>query len=168
MEKDIVINCNYSKEELSKVTKHILLNSKIFKYLFVGLPIIFAINVASSEKTDSFFLDYIFPVLIVIVIWTYIYFRSIHTAKKRIISNSKNFENITLTVNKDSFIQEGQTFKIQNFWKEINKIKETKEWYLIFQNQNSAIPIFKKDLSENQNNDLKELFNSLDIKKSLL
>lgn len=168
MEKEIVINYTHNKEELSKVSKYILLNSKKFKYLFFGLPILFAINVTSSEKTDSFFLDYIFPILIVIVIWTYIYFRTIQTTKKRILSNSKIFENITLTINKDSFTQEGQTFKIQNFWKDIYRLKETKKWFLIFQNQNSVIPIFKRDLSEEQNNDLKELLNSLNIKKNLL
>lgn len=168
MNEEIIINYKHTKEELIKVSKYILLNSKLFKYLFFGLPIIFVINVTLSEKTDSFFLDYIFPLLIVIIFWTFTYFRTIQTTTRRILSNSKCFENITLTINKDSFTQEGQTFKIQNFWKDIKKLKETKDWFLIFQNQNSAIPIFKKDISDEQLKDLKELFISLNFEKKLL
>jgi hypothetical protein len=47
------------------------------------------------------------------------------------------------------------------------QIKETKSWLLIYVQKNSAFPIIKSELKNNEYNELKELFNSIDIKKSL-
>ncbi|WP_396155960.1 YcxB family protein [Flavobacterium sp.] len=46
-------------------------------------------------------------------------------------------------------------------------MKETKKWFLIYQKKNTALPIIKTDLKDNQYNEIKELFNSINIKKSL-
>jgi len=53
-----------------------------------------------------------------------------------------------------------------NLWKESFQIKETDKWFLLYLNKTSALPIIKEDLKDNQYNELKQLFNSLDIKKS--
>jgi len=87
--------------------------------------------------------------------------------KKNILSNKKNFELQTITFNTKSYIQEGETFKIENFWNETYQIKETKKWFLIYQKKNTALPIIKTDLKDNQYNEIKELFNSLNINKNL-
>ena len=53
------------------------------------------------------------------------------------------------------------------FWKDIFKIEEKNDWFLIYITKDMAKVIRKADLKDNQYNELKELFNSLNIKKSL-
>ena len=95
------------------------------------------------------------------------YFSIISIIRKNILANKKNNEFQKITFNDKSYIQEGETFKIVNFWSETFQIKETKEWFLIYPKKNSALPIIKSDLKDNQYQELKALFNSLTIKKSL-
>jgi len=53
------------------------------------------------------------------------------------------------------------------FWKDIFKIVEKNDWFLIYITKNMAKVIRKADLKDNQYKELKELFGSLNIKKSL-
>ena len=50
---------------------------------------------------------------------------------------------------------------------QLKKVVEKKEWFLIYIEKNTAKVIRKADIKDNQYNELKELFNSLNIKKSL-
>lgn len=172
MDQEIKINYKNELENLLKASKFILINSKMSKYKIFILTIVFLVSYFSNSNLGEIQETYTFlnivPYVFLILMWFFIYYVTISKTRDRILSNSKNFENITLILNNDSYTQEGQTFKVQTFWKDILKLKETKDYYLIFQNEYSALPIFKKDLSEKQNNDLKDLFNSLNIKKSLL
>ena len=102
----------------------------------------------------------------VIGIWAFIYFKTISTMKKNILDNKRNFETQKIIFNMQSYIQEGESYKIENFWNETFQIKETKEWFLIYPKKNTALPIIKSNLKDNQYNELNELFNSINIKKS--
>lgn len=61
----------------------------------------------------------------------------------------------------------GDSFNMKFFWKDLKKITEKKDWFLIYLEKNSAKVLNKSDLKNNQYNELKQLFNSIDIKKSL-
>jgi hypothetical protein len=76
-------------------------------------------------------------------------------------------EDIIIRFKKEYFEETGQTFSVKYSWSEIFKIIEKKEWFLIFLEKNKALPIIKTDLKDNQYIEIKELFNSLNVKKSL-
>ena len=60
-----------------------------------------------------------------------------------------------------------KSFDIKYFWKDIVKLEEKNDLFLIYVKKNQAKFIKKSDLKNNQYNELKALFNSLNIKKSL-
>lgn len=172
MDKVIEIKYQPNIEQLTKVSKYLLLNSTIVKYLPLAFIFLFLFTKApmlfgsiSEDKTD--YLRDIFTFCLVISVWLFVYFRTLSIMKKNILTNKRNFELQKITFTTKSFIQQGETFKIENFWDEAYQIKETKDWFLIYLKKNSALPIIKTDLKDNQYNELKELFNSLNIKKSL-
>ena len=173
MKKEVIIEYKVEINELLKVSKYLLLNSRVI--IIPVFVIIFFIltqsiefidnNKISSEATSSIS-DYSF-FMFFIIIWTSIYFRLVHTMKQNIVKNKKNLEKQTITFNAESYIQQGKTFKIESFWNETYQIKETKSWFLIYPRKNFAFPLIKSDLTQNQYSELKELFNSLKINKSL-
>ena len=117
---------------------------------------------------EKSYLNDIITYSIIIILWIFIYFRTLSSMKKNILSNKKNYEFQIITLNEKSYLQEGKTFKIENFWNETYQIKENKNWFLIYPKKNTAFPIIKADLKANQYNELKELFSSINIKKSLM
>lgn len=171
MEKEIVIKYQPNIDVLVKVSKYLLLRMRFVKFIVFIFFFVLLQNIALSATQSVTniqwnFLD-LLPFGIVILVWIIVYFLTISNLKKNIIKNKKNLESQKITFTKDSFTQEGESFKIENFWKESFQIKETKDWLLIYLNKNSALPIIKEDLKHNQYNELKELFNSIEIKKSL-
>lgn len=170
MEKEIAIHYKATFEELYKVSKYILFRSKFILYIAIGAPILILINILSTSSTNKELAisEDIYPMLAVPLIWGFIIYSSLKSIKKRIQNNTRSFEDIKITFNHKCFIQEGTTFKIETFWKDVFKLKETKEWYLLFLNQNTAIPLFKEKLTEEELKDLKVFFNSLNLKKDLL
>ena len=181
MENEIVIEHKSDINQLMKVSKYLLLNLRFVKFipifilaliLIKYLPDLSEINQEILEKNyntenQNYILSEIVPFLLISIIWIFIGYRTLNSMKKNILSNKKNFEKQKITFTKKSYLQEGETFKIENFWNEMYQIKETKSWFLLYPKKNSAFPIIKSDLKDNQYNELKGLFNSLNIKKSL-
>lgn len=171
MEKEIIIEYKPNSDTLVKVSKYLLLRMRFVKFIIFIFFFVLLQNIALSAtqsvtniKWDFFDL---LPFGMVILVWITVYFLTMYSIKKNILKNKKNLESQKITITKDSFTQEAESFKIENFWKESFQIKETKDWFLIYLNKTSALPIIKEDLKENQYNELKQLFNSIDIKKSL-
>lgn len=169
MEKEIKIEYQPDIENLMKVSKYLLLNLPFVKYFAPAFTVLFLfsniLNAILNDKTNL--KDSLMQFGMIILIWLVIYFSIISIIRKNILANKKNSEFQKITFDDKSYIQEGETFKIVNFWNETFQIKETKEWFLIYPKKNSALPIIKADLKDNQYNELKALFNSLNIKKSL-
>jgi hypothetical protein len=174
MEKEIIIEYKPNIDTLVKVSKYLLLRIPYLKFIPIILLFVLLQNNLSQflgsnnniNPTKWDFFDYL-PIVIILFVWGFIYFRSISSMKKDILKNKKSLETQKIIFKKDSYIQEGETFKVENFWKELYQIKETNDWFLIYPKKNSALPIVKADLKDNQYKELKELFSSIDIKKSL-
>jgi hypothetical protein len=174
MESQIKIVYTPNIESLMKVSKYLLRNLKVIKYGPIYVVCLLLLLYVSShaglnpgynapnQQVSDYIGFIIFPIVIV-----FVYFGSLATMKKTILNNKRNFETQNITFNNTSYTQEGETFKIENFWNETFQIKETKDWFLIYPKKNSAFPIVKADLKGNEYNELKALFNSLEIKKSL-
>lgn len=171
MDKEIIIEYKPNIDTLVKVSKHLIFRMKfvkmiIFIFFFILIQNIVLSTTQSETNLKWSFLD-LLPFGMVILVWSFIYFLTMFSIKKNILKNKKNLETQKITFTKDSFLQEGESFRIENFWKESFQIKETNNWFLIYLNKNSALPIIKEDLNNNQHNELKRLFSSLNIKKSL-
>lgn len=173
MEKEIIIEYKPNIDTLIKVSKYLLFNISYLKWIVILLPlillqdIIVPLFVESSSKSKEWTLFDALPLVIIVAIWLFVYIRLTSSIKKNLLKNKKNLETQKIIFSKNSYIQEGETFKVENFWNELYQIKETKLWFLIYIQKNSALPIIKEDLKDNQYNELKQLFNSIDIKKSL-
>jgi hypothetical protein len=92
---------------------------------------------------------------------------SMYVKTKRILADPRLKEDISFTFNKTMLIDSGQNYSRTFFWSELLQIKETKNFFLIYITKYMVKVIRKVDLKENQYEDLKELFSSLPIKKSL-
>lgn len=174
MDKEIKIEYQPNIDNLMKVSKYLLLNIRFVKYFPIAFIVLFLISklpllINSNEIVEEkSYLNDLLTYCFIIILWVFIYFRTLSSMKKNILSNKKNNEFQIITLNEKSYLQEGETFKIENFWNETYQIKENKNWFLIYPKKNTAFPILKADLKDNQYNELKELFNSLNIKKSLM
>lgn len=175
MEKEITIQYKPTLESLTKVSKYLLYSLPFIKYMPFFIIVVIIFNrfpqimglMNNLENQNNEILEITLALVIVSIVWTFIYFKMLSTMKKNILSNKRNLETQNIIFSTNSYIQEGETFKVENFWSETYQIKETKLWFLIYPNKYSAFPIIKLDLEENQYQELKDFFNSLDIKKKL-
>lgn len=171
MEKEIVIKPKYELKEYFKVSLYVTLRHPAYIVLMAIFGImtlsVLAILTLGILGGISNFFSLFDPVYIVFIIWPVliVYFTYIKT--KKALESPRLKENITIKYTNNFFQETGETFDIKYNWKDIKKIIETKKWFLIYIQSNQAKVIVKKDLNKHEYNDLKELFKSLTIKKSL-
>jgi hypothetical protein len=166
MEKEIVIKPHFVFKDYFKVYLYLFFGKMIFKLIFIFyfiliLTFIYDYGIRSLnliELASSSYLLLIFPIALIFAIYRY---------TKKTLSNKKLKEKITIRFNIEYLEDVGETFNMKYFWKDIFKLVEKKEWFLIYVTKDVAKVIRKADLKDNQYNELKELFNSLNIKKSL-
>lgn len=119
MEKEIIIEYKPNIDTLVKVSKYLLLRMRfvkviIFVFFFMVLQNIFlsATQSVTNIKWDFFEL---IPFIIVIIVWLFVYFLVISNIKKNILKSKKNLETQKITFTENSFTQEGESFKVENF-----------------------------------------------------
>lgn len=168
MEREIVIKPKYEINEYFKVNLYIYSRSPIILIVLILFALMIftflTLFILGSFSDINMSFD---PSFVVLIIWPLLMIYFIHNKTKKILENSKISENIQIKYNNSFFEEIGQTFNIKYYWKEIKKIKETENWFLIYVKKNQVKVIVKRDLKNQEYNELKELFNSLNIKKSL-
>lgn len=167
MEKEIIIKPSFDVNSTFKVIFYVLFgNKKSIIIFFTALFIIFSNNYFSiaSGKKQEFDIYSLLMIVFFITILTFLIYRSI---KKKILNNPRLKENIFFILNKEYFQEKGDSFEVKHFWENIIKVVENKDFFLIYITKYSALYVRKIDLKENQYDELRGLFNSLDIKKSL-
>ncbi|GAB3711235.1 hypothetical protein GCM10028861_04780 [Flavobacterium koreense] len=167
MDKEIVIKPNFVFKDYFKVYLYLFFCKKIFKailvfYVILVLIFIFQFGISNFNLMELFSASYLFLLLFPIAL-----IFAIYRFTKKTLSNIKLKENINIKFNSESFEDIGETFNMKYFWKDIFKIVEKRDWFLIYITNDVAKVIRKADLKDNQYNELKELFGSLNIKKSL-
>jgi hypothetical protein len=80
-----------------------------------------------------------------------VYYSSNHLQEKLAIALTQ--EEIRIT---------GESFYLKITWDKIFKIQETKHWYLIYQNNLSAVILHKKDFHGKQENDFRKILSTLE------
>lgn len=167
MEKEIIIKPNFVFKDYFKVYLYLYWNRPFFKIISTVVLLIIIFNVLTSLKNDfelnelfnsSFIFILSFPLIIIYSVYRY---------TKKVLASPKLKENISISFNENYMEDIGESFKMKYYWKDIKKIVEKKDWFLIYVEKNLAKVIRKEDLKDYQYKELKQLFNSIDIKKSL-
>ena len=165
MEKEIVIKPNYFFWDYFKVNLFIHVN-KVSYYIIIPLSFIFIlldiyyINIGQKKVIEIFEFPSIVFLLLPLII-----FLSVYRITKHSLSNKKLKEDIKIIITYQNLKYQGDTFNIKYNWDDFIKIKETKNWFLFYINKKQAQVIRKKDLHDNELNELKEILNSLNVKK---
>ena len=89
-------------------------------------------------------------------------------SKKYFYSNARLQENIEYEFTAEELKIKGGTFNSNMDWSKTNRIEEKKDWFLIFQSQQTANMIPKKDLTEAQIVELRNFFKGLENVKMKL
>lgn len=165
MENEIIIKPSFDAKTICLATFHIIvgMKTKIIFSIFLMLLIftVFFSFFIEDINTFSIIKPYIYLIFFV-GLFTFSMYR---ITKKQISQNPKIKENISYILNNEYFQEKGESFEIKYYWKEVIKIVEKKDFFLIFIAKNKAIVIKKIDLKNNQYNELNELFKSLNLKK---
>ena len=164
MENQIVIKPTFDAKSVFLASLAVGVSYKIIIYFIIVFG--FSMFNLHNQGIANFAVFLPFSIVIILVLGA-ILFSTYLRSKKHINDNPKLKEDITYVLNRDFFYEKGETFEIKYFWNEVFKVTEKKEFFLIYIKKNVAKIIKKSDLKDNQYNELKSLFNSLDIKKSL-
>jgi len=173
MNNPIRINHKPDIDTLVKVSKFLFWRMPFVKLLPVFLIVFISLREfpklldQNSNIQDPEWSDVAIQFICIIFVWILIYFFIISGLKKNILNNKRNLESQTIVFDSESFTQQGETFKIENFWNETYQIQETNKWLLIYPKKNSALPILKSELSEKEISELRMLFRSLSVKTKL-
>ena len=162
MEREIVINQSLSEEKLLKASTQILLSGRIFIYLLI-LFIVILLNTIGSTYINEEVIDVFsfFQCAIPFIVAVIVFYAVKKAVRKNYKKNTRYFLNVTLSFTDDTFKTEGKDFQNSMPWGNYKKIKETKDWFLIYMNQNQAQMVDKTALSEQQIQELKILFRTL-------
>jgi hypothetical protein len=167
MEKEIVIKPHFVFKDYFKVNLFLFLHSSslaifiIVDILFLGyLTYCYTVGIfALSDLLLIYFISFIlYPLLILLL-------KYIQT--KRSLEDPRLKEDITFKINKSNFKDIGQSYSRNFNFNEMLKIKETKHFFFFYITKYMVKIVRKADLKDNQYHELKALFNSLTIKKSL-
>jgi len=83
------------------------------------------------------------------------------TIRRNYFSSNHLRESLEMEVTKTDFKIKGESFYLEVIWDKIFKIVEHSECFLIYQNNLSAIIILKKDLSQEQLIEIKEILKNV-------
>lgn len=164
MEDPIVIKPSFDAKSIFKATLLVFGNSRIAIYFIVFFAIL-TINTFTNASEDKYFwvpMAIVFPL---VILW--FLYRIYISSKKQLTENPRLKEDISHTFTADFFQEKGESFDVKYFWKDIAKLVEKQDFFLIYLKKNQAKIVKKSDLKDNQYNELKALFSSLNIKKRL-
>lgn len=142
-----------------------LITSKISFY-FIPLAIIILLtnNIEGILQKDILSILYVL-VILVFSIWFPI---NIYKKLKREFYTHKNLqESIIFDFYKEKIEIIGETFQSEISWSNVHKVKELKKWFLIYQSNNLANLIQKKNFTQEQKKELRNLIIQNNINSKL-
>ncbi len=89
------------------------------------------------------------------------------SAKKAFKTISQLREGVTYRIDKKGLVVKGETYSVTYEWKDIFKVWGTKNWILIWQDKQRALPIAMKYIKSGQMAELKEILNENEVKNNL-
>lgn len=101
-------------------------------------------------------------------VFVFIIIRSYFRLKNAFYSNKKIQEEIVYTFTDEKVQTKGETFEGDFAWNTVYKIKETKEWLLIYQSKTTMNMVPKKYFSDSQISELRNMIKKSNVKAKLL
>jgi len=101
-------------------------------------------------------------------VFVFIIIRSYFRLKNAFYSNKKIQEEITYTFTHENIQTKGETFEGDFAWNTVYKIKETKDWLLIYQSKTTMNMVPKKYFSDSQISELRNMIKKSNVKAKLL
>jgi YcxB-like protein len=160
MEKEFIIKQSLSEETLQRASTRILFRSRIVIYL-VAVLFMFSANVVMAYQDSAVDLSTFIPFLIIVLAFAAVWYSTRKAISKSYKKNPRYFTDITMTLTPDTIKLEGLDYQNTVEWESYAKIKETKEWFMIFINKQQAHVIDKAQLKGFTVDDLREFFRSL-------
>ncbi len=156
--REIKIDTKIELKEYLKLAFILTYRRKIIRILFILGFILLVWGVLSLSNLWYYFgiLTYI-QLVIAIFILGYLPFFFYWNAKKFYSSNERLKEKIAYTFTDSHIIIQGESFHSELTWEKTHKIVELRNWWLIFQNRNSANAIPKRCFSNESLVKFKEL-----------
>jgi len=101
-------------------------------------------------------------------VFVFIIIRSYFRLKNAFFSNKKIQEEIVYTFTDEKVQTKGETFEGDFAWNTVYKIKETKDWLLIYQSKTTMNMVPKKYFSDSQISELRNIIKKSNVKAKLL
>ena len=83
------------------------------------------------------------------------------TIRKNYYSSNHLRENLDFELTENKVIIRGESFYMEILWSKIHKVVEMKKWFLIYQNNLSAIIIPKKQLKQSEEDEIRIILKGL-------
>lgn len=102
-----------------------------------------------------------------LVVFLFIVIRSYFRLKNAFYSNKKIQENISYTFTDENVLNKGETFEGEFGWDTVYKVKENKEWFLIYQSAHVMNMVPKKHFTKDQISELRNIIRNNHVKAKL-
>jgi hypothetical protein len=161
----MIIESKLSERDLVNAS-FVLLYSKIYTKITTAIFSLFlfaAILVAIFRPVYSSFQELFIPVLLLIIRPATTYY----TVRRNFSSNKRSGELIAYHFGEDYLSMKGESFTIELSWDKIYKVTQSKNWVFIWQNERFANVLPKRDIWEEQIDQLKEILQKHLVKNTL-
>ena len=101
------------------------------------------------------------------IMFLFITIRSFLRLRFAFNSNKKIQESISYTFTNEKIRTEGETFDGEFEWNTVYKVKENKDWFLIYQSAQTMNMVPKKDFTKDQISELRNIIKSNNVKAKL-
>lgn len=143
-----------------------LKNSLIRIIVFPIIALIFfGINYYNADNDNREFMES--ASIWLLVFFVFIIIRTYFSVKNIFNSNKKIQEIISYTFTDDKIRTEGETFDGDFTWNSVYKVKENKEWFLIYQSARIMNMVPKKFFTKDQISGLRDLIRKNKVKAKL-
>lgn len=100
-------------------------------------------------------------------VFVFIIIRSYFRLKNAFYSNKKIQEEIIYTFTDEKVQTKGETFDGDFTWNTVHRVKETKDWFLIYQSKTTMNMVPKKYFSQNEIIELRNIIEKNNVKAKL-
>ncbi|WP_210151121.1 YcxB family protein [Chryseobacterium scophthalmum] len=101
-------------------------------------------------------------------VFVFIIIRSYFSLKNAFYSNKKIQEEIVYTFTDEKVQTKGETFDGDFIWNTVHRVKETKDWFLIYQSKTTMNMVPKKYFSPSEIIELRNIIEKNNVKARLL
>jgi hypothetical protein len=131
----------------------------------VILSVFLSINLYNAENDSSEFLRLI--TICILIFFVFMIVRTYFSLKNVFYSNKQIQEAISYTFTNENIYTKGETFEGDFTWNTVYKVKENKDWFLIYQSAQVMNMVQKKHFAKEHILELRNIIKSNKVKAKL-